>query len=87
MTLWQKCTGAYFTTMAGYGFYRGYNNLFYTDKFNQREFLFMVNIKNGILGALWQVNPAFQPIFIYNILVRTEKQLRNIPLEKIDYYG
>ena len=45
------------------------------------------NIKNGIIGGIYQMNPAFQPVFVYNIMRRTEKRLRNTPLHKEDYYG
>lgn len=83
---WSKAIVGYISSVGTYGFYRGYNNLFATDKFNTKELLITNKIFNGINGAFWCMNPIYQPILIFGIMRRTEKVLRNMPVEKIDYY-
>ena len=83
--LWEKCAYTYVGCVGSYGFYRGYNNLYDTDKFNTREKLVTDNVKNGLAGTLYHLNPGFQLIFLYGICARTEKMLRGIPIEKRDY--
>ena len=86
MKVWVKVGVGYISTVAMYGFYRGYNNLFCNDKFETRTFLITDRVVNGIGGALWSLNPVYQPILIIGIIRRMEKKWRQIPLEKIDYY-
>jgi hypothetical protein len=85
-SIWRKAIVGYFSSVGVYGFYRGYNNLFASDKFNTTEILITNKILNGLNGAIWCMNPIYQPILIFGIMRRTEKVLRNMPLEKIDYY-
>lgn len=76
---------SYFTCMASYGFYRGYNNLYNTKLYNTKKYLLTDRIYDGITGSLWQVNPVIQPFLLYEIIRLIEKKSRDLEITKDDY--
>ena len=76
----------YFTGIGSYGFYRGYNNLFYNKNYNIPEKLLTDRIVSGFAGCIWHINPILQPVFIYGIIRRCEKKYIKEHLVEDDYY-
>lgn len=87
MSQWVRYGKIYAGVMGTLGFCRGYDHLYESagPKFNTREELVTENIKNGVVGALWQLNPGAQPVFLYYMSRRVEKRFRDMPLLPSDY--
>ena len=75
----------YATGMGVYGYYRGYNNLYDSNKYNTQEILLTDRIVNGLYGCIWQLNPIMQPMFMYGIIRRYEKRTLKMIIYKYDY--
>jgi hypothetical protein len=77
--------GTYFASMSSYGFYRGYNNLYYTKLYKTKKELLTDRIYDGIIGGVWQINPLMQPLFLYGIIRLIEKKQTNLKIIDEDY--
>ena len=80
-----KLLSMYATGMGLYGYYRGYNNLYNSNKYDKQEKLLTDKIVNGIGGMFWQLNPITQPFLLYGIIRRYEKKILNMKIDKEDY--
>lgn len=85
MAYFARILSGYITSMGSYGFYRGYNNLYNIAEYNTKTTLITENSANGLLGTFYQLNPIYQPVFLYGIARRTEKKMLNLDINKNDY--
>jgi hypothetical protein len=74
----------YLIGMGGYGFGRGFHNLWDTT-WGQEDLLTTDRVLNGLQSAGWHVNPCFAVPTIVHMVRRAEKRWRGLQLTKDDY--
>ena len=71
------------TASAAYGFHRGWNGRFFTDSKKYEVKLYSERMMYATSQAV--LAPLLMPMCAYGIVARTEKKIRNIEIEDVDW--
>ena len=80
-----KIFSTYLLGIGLYGYHRGLNNLYNSEKFNTKENLVVDQMLQGFNGLIWYSNPFIQPYILYGIAKRCEKQYKRMEITKEDF--